>query len=173
MAIVFELVLDFGADKDAAAECLEWLKSKSEPIQIDEFNIVVHQPLLSHYPHFNPIDFKVSLIPANIGICVAIDDDTGPLPLTDKQLSRLGMALYDRLRGAPNYKLAKVGWDVDFLLDMHELNSVWAAEIGDGTFAGLVIQTSLISQLPPSSHFVQFDFDHVWIPYSGSRAISR
>lgn len=59
---------------------------------------------------------------------------------------------------------------LSFLLDIEELNADWTTEIQNGSFAGLVVRTDLISRLPQSSHFVPFDDEHLWIPYTGSKA---
>ena len=171
MAIAFELVADFGGDKDSAECCRQWLDTRIAPVEIGEYTINIHPPLISGYPYASPTRFKVSVVPANVGCLVALDETDDRIPLTDSQLSRLGTSLYDVLRGAPHYQLAMVGWDVDFLLDIKELNSDWASEIGDGSFAGLVAGNSILSQLPASSYFVEFDDDHAWIPYKGSEAI--
>lgn len=171
MAIVFELVADFAGDKESAESCRRWLESRIRPVEIDDFTINIHRPLLAGYPYANPTRFEVSVVPANVGCAVALDETDDRIPLTDKQLSDLGVHLYDLLRGAPGYQLAMVGWDVDFLLDVDELNEDWASEIGDGSFGGLVANKSLLHQLPKSEYFVDFDDEHVWIPYTGSEAI--
>ncbi len=171
MAIAFELVVDFGGDRESAERCHQWLESRIRPVHIDEFTISIHRPLISGYPYTNPTRFKVSVVPANVGCAVAIDDTDDRIPLNDDQLSRLGLYLYELLRGAPDYQLAMVGWDVDFLLDVDELNADWASEIGDGSIGGLVANKSLLHQLPTSDYFVDFDDLHVWIPYTGSEAI--
>lgn len=171
MAIAFELVADFAGDKDAANCCRQWLQSRIGSPQIDEYRITIHAPLLSGYPYNNPTRFQVAIVPANVGCCVALDETDERIPLTNAQLTRLGMFLYDCLRGAPGYQLAMVGWDVDFLLDADELNTDWASEIRDGSFGGLVASKSLLERLPASKYFVEFDDAHVWIPYTGSEAI--
>ncbi|MCR9119028.1 MAG: hypothetical protein NXI22_19020 [bacterium] len=171
MAIVFELVADFDGDKESAEHCRQWLKSRIRPVSIGEFTINIHRPLISGYPYTNPTRFQVSVVPANVGYSVAIDKTDDRIPLTDSQLSSLGEHLYDLLRGAPGYQLAMVGWDVDFLLDVDELNADWASEIGDGSFHGLVASKSLLQHLPTSECFVDFDDEHMWIRYTGSEAI--
>ena len=154
MAIAFELVVDFGGDKQSADDCLKWLSARITPVTIDQYEIAIHPPQASGYPFGAPTRFQVSVIPANVGCAVALDVTDDRIPLNDFQLSRLGRSLYDVLRGAPCYELAMVGWDVDFLLDIDELNTDWTTEIQDGSFSGLVVRTNLISRLPKSSHFV-------------------
>jgi hypothetical protein len=171
MAIAFELVADFAGDKDAADGCRQWLESRIGPVQIDEYTITIHAPLISGYPYNDPTRFQVSIVPANVGCGVALDETDERIPLSNAQLTRLGVFLYDCLRGAPGYQLAIVGWDVDFLLDVDELNTNWASEILDGSFGGIVASKSLLKQLPASKYFVEFDDAHVWIPYTGSEAI--
>jgi hypothetical protein len=171
MAIVFDLVVDFGDDRLSAEICSQWFASRITPVVVDEFVIELHQPLISGYPHERPNRFQVSVVPANVGYNVALDDHRERLRLSDDQLSRLGASLYALLRGAPRYQLAMVGWDVDFLLDVNELNAEWASEIRDGTLSGLVVCKSLLPVTPSSPHFIDFDDDHVWIPYAGSKAI--
>ncbi len=170
MAIAFELVADFDGDKQSAECCREWFDSRIKAVEIDEYSIKIHPPLIGGYPYTNPTRFQVSIIPANVGCCVALDESNLRIPLTDKQLSRLGSCLYDLLRNAPGYQLAMVGWDVDFLLDVDELTADWASEIIDGSFSGLVVCKSLLSRLPRSDYFSDFDDEHLWIPYTGSKA---
>lgn len=171
MAIAFELVADFGGDQDAAESCRQWFDARITPVKIDEYTINIHDPFICGDPYKNPTRFKIVILPANVGLSVAIDDADYPIPLTEVQISRLGNALYDLLRGAPDYQLAMVGWDVDHLLDLDDLNADWASEIGDGSFNGFVASKTLLSQLPVSSYFAEFDEEHVWIPYSGSQAL--
>lgn len=171
MAIAFELVADFAGDKVAADCCRHWLESRIRPAEIDEYTITFHPPFISGYPYSNPTRFQVSILPANVGVSVALDETDERIPLSSAQLTRLGMFLYDCLRGAPGYQLAMVGWDVDFLLDVQELNTDWASEIRDGSFGGIVTSKSLQKQLPASEYFVEFDDTHMWIPYTGSEAI--
>ena len=143
MATAFELVADFDGDKGSAERCHRWLESRIRPAKIGNHIINIHRPLISGYPCANPTRFKVSVVPANVGCAVAIDETDERIPLTDNQLSTLGKHLYNLLRGAPGYQLAMVGWDVDFLLDVDELNENWASEIGDGSFDGLVAHKSI------------------------------
>lgn len=161
MAIAFELIADFDRDKDLANRCCQWLESRIAPVRIDEYTINIHRPLIAGYPYVNPTRFQVSVVPVNIGCAVALDETDYRVPLTDAQLSRLGVFLYDLIRGAPGYQLAMVGWEVDLLLDVDELTADWASEIRDGSFAGLVESTALIHKLPSSSYFVDFDDEHV------------
>ncbi|MCA8993642.1 MAG: hypothetical protein KDA88_16760 [Planctomycetaceae bacterium] len=171
MAVVFELVADFSEDEDAARRCCKWLEHRIRPVEIDGYTITIHPPLVSGYPYTNPTRFQVSVVPANVGYGVALDETDERIPLTDAQLTRLGAFLYDCLRGAPGYQLALVGWDVDFLLEVDELSTYWAAEIRDGLFRGIIASKSLLKQLPTSEYFVEFDDAHVWIPYTGSKTI--
>ena len=171
MAIAFLLVADFGREKASAESCREWFDTRIRSVEIDDYSIKIHPPLISGYPYTNPTRFHLSIVPANVGCCVALDESEEQIPLTGAQLSRLGLSLYDMLRGAPGYQLAMVGWDVDFLLDVDELTAHWSFEISDESFSGLVARKSLLFKLPKSSCFTDFDDDHVWIPYAGSNAI--
>lgn len=171
MALAFELVAEFAGDKDAAESCRDWLGSRIRPVQIDQYSIKIHPPYISGYPYSNPTRFQLVVLPANVGCGVSFDKNQARIPLTDAQLSYLGSSLYDVLRGAPGYCLAMVGWDVDFLLDVDELAIEWASDIRDGSLAGLVVLKSMIPGLPKSAYFVDFDGEHVWIPYRGSKAI--
>ena len=172
MAIAFELVADFNADKESADSFRQWITKRILPITIDQYAINLHTPFVSGYPYNNPTKFQVSIVPANVGCGVALDETNDRLPLNESQLSRLGTFLYDLLRGAPRYQLAMVGWDVDFLLDIDELATEWASEISDGSFAGLVVENSLLPRLPASEYFTYFDPTHVWLPYKGSDVIA-
>jgi hypothetical protein len=123
MAIAFELVADFGGDNQSADDCCRWLGARIAPVGIGSHEIQIHPPFVSGYPYEQPTRFQVSVVPAQVGYSVALDDTDDRIPLSAEQLSLLGDGLYDMLRGAPHYELAMVGWDVDFLLDIDELKT--------------------------------------------------
>src|ERR1051325_7361009 len=103
MAVAFELVADFGGDKQSADDCLQWLAARIKPVTIHQYEIAIHPPLASGYPYSATTRFQVSVLPENVGCAVALDETDYRIPLSDLQLSRLGRALYDFLRGAPHY----------------------------------------------------------------------
>ncbi len=170
MAIVFGLVVDFGDNKQHAENFHDWLRVRASGVMIDGYQITIHAPIFAGYPYGQPTQFQVSVIPANVGFRVAIDENHERIPLNDAQLSQLGSYLYDLLRGAPHFELAMVGWDVDFLLDLEDLNHDWAEEIRDGAMQGLVVHEALLNRLAQSDYFLPFDEHHQWIPYAGSKA---
>jgi hypothetical protein len=169
MAVAFDLTLDFRDNKQHAETCCAWLAARASGLVIDSFHIAIHSPFVAGYPYGQPTHFQVSMIPADVGINLAIDKNRERIPLDDVQLSQLGNHLYNLLRGAPHFDLAMVGWDVDSLLDVQELNGDWAKEIRVGAMHGLVVHIALLEELPRSNFFVPFDEDHQWIPYVGSK----
>jgi len=167
MAVVYELVVDFGANEGAAQRYREWLLNQPKSVTVGDKEIGLHDPLLErtrqHY-------FSVDIIPVRIGYSVGLDHGLGErIPLTKGELADLGLKLYEFVRGRPGYQLAMVGWDVDYWLFPEELKSEWRQEITEGSLKGLVISKQLLREFPGACNFMPFDDEHDWVPYVGDR----
>ena len=172
MAVAFELVADFLSSEDDANRFAKLVEERLGPVAIDNFVVSLHPPLQSGYPYGAPTQFPVAVLPVNVGLCVALDTAGERLQLNESQIRRLGDHLYTLLSGLPYFKLAMVGWDVNFLLDIATLRNEWEVEIRNGSFGGLVVANDLLAKLPRSDHFTMFDDSHVWIPYLGSPSLN-
>ena len=80
--------------------------------------------------------------------------------------------MYELIKGTSGYKVALIGWDVDYQIVIKELIEEWAEEIIDGSIYGLVVSHEARSLLPQCEYFAPFDDDHDWISYQGTNAIT-
>jgi hypothetical protein len=165
MAVVFELVLNFGKDNKAAQECCQVLAAKSDHFMVGDNTIELHPPKVERTEYSRTESFFVSLVPVAVGIRVALDRGTLRISLSNEEFLELALRLYDRVRGLPNYQLAMVGWEVGPRSNLEELKADWTDEIVEGSLKGLVVSKRLLPELPASEHFKPFDNEHVWIPY--------
>jgi hypothetical protein len=166
MAVIFELMLNFGTDWDAAQEAARQIAAHP-PLAAGPHRVPLHEPLIAPAPSDDGPDYlEMSVMPAGVGFGVASGDASPPLPLTAAQLSELGHGLYTLLATLTGYQVALVGWDPEPLLDLAELRQERADEIRDGMLAGLVLAADLDLGIP-TSHFTPFAPGYVWIPYAG------
>ncbi len=162
MALVFQLVVDFRRDEKAAQAYCDWLMGQPNHATVAGKRIELHRPRLERT---NIDNFYVSLIPVAVGHGVGLDLGKPRILLSKEEFIELGLKLYDRVRGIPDYQLAMVGWDVDNWLSLEELKADWTKEISEGSLKGLVVSKEILPELPASKHFAPFDNDHDWIPY--------
>ena len=171
MAIVFELVANCGGDEIAAQEFAENIAKRLKDVHIGNHRISMHQPHSYKIRDKNTQAILVSIIPKQVGYRVGLDQEDYRIPLTSSELTELGNVLYDFIREIPSYRVALVGWDVDWTVCYEELKSERSEELDDGDIDGLIVANDLLFDLPGKEHFVPFDAEHSWIPYEGTKAI--
>jgi len=102
---------------------------------------------------------EMSIIPAQVGFGVALDQHQPRLPLTAEELSELGDGLYSLLALFTGYRAARVGWDPEAFVDPTELQQERAEELAAGALPGLVLAEDI--ELGVSMHgFVPFAKGH-------------
>jgi hypothetical protein len=166
MAIIFELVLNFGTDWAAAQEACRRVAAHP-PLTAGPHHIPLHEPLIAPAPSIDGPDYlEMSVMPVGVGFGVASEHGRPPLSLTPEQLSELGHGLYRVLATLSGYQAALVGWDPEPLLDLAELRQERADDIQAGTLPGLVLARDLELGIP-TPNFVPFAPGYIWIPYAG------
>jgi hypothetical protein len=171
MAIVFELVINYGNDQVAAANASR-LVAEHPPLTAGPHHVRLHPPLI-HTVRDSAGDqyLEMSIIPIQVGFGVALDEHRPRLPLTVEELSELGDGLYSVLATLTGYRAARVGWDPEPFLDPIELQREWAEELAAGTLPGLVLAEDIQLGVPMRG-FESFAHGFVWIPYQGERPSS-
>ena len=166
MAIVFELVINFGLDRGAADDAVRLVRTHP-PVTAGKHRVLLHDPLLNVVrgiggePHV-----EMSIVPARVGWNVGLDRGDARLALTAAELTELGAGLYQLLRQLTDYRVAQVGWDPEGLVDLAELEQEWADEIAAGQMNGLVLAEDMRHQLVTDA-FEPFAVGFIWIPYRG------
>ena len=166
MAIVFELVVNFGSD-DAAVDAARDLVLGHAPLEAGPHGIALHPPLVRTARSLDGSAYaEMSVLPAGVGFGAAVDRGHEQVRLTAAAFTGLGEGLYRLLAGFGAYRAAKVGWDVEGFVDPAELRSDWAEELAAGELPGLVLAEDLVRDLGGGG-FVPFAPGHAWIPYAG------
>lgn len=167
MAVLFELVVNFGTDQQAAGAAAELVR-RADHIDVRGVPVSLGEPYvrtLAAPPGY--IEFTVH--PRGIG-----SGGPGPMPdldprsLTGDEVTRIGHALYDLLRGFSGYRAAVVGWDPESLVDLEDLESDYRNGDPPG-YDGLVLADDLCERWRLASEWIAFAPGYRWLPYSGSR----
>ncbi|MDH6227853.1 hypothetical protein [Streptomyces sp. MJP52] len=162
MAVVFELVVNFGSDPGAAREAARGPLT-STVLRAGARHVACHPPLLNTRGPYA----ELSLIPVAVGYGVSLDRDLPRLRLSAAELSELGHGLYAVLRRLDGYVAAAVGWDPEWQLDTAGLAAEWSEELADGSLDGHVVRESLRDELGLGDSYVPFRPGYLWVPYRG------
>lgn len=96
---------------------------------------------------------------------MSVGREIGEATINDSvHTTEAGFLLYDRLRTAPFYRYALVGWEVDGFRMFRELG---ANELRDSGFAGIVLSKSVWEDIGRPTGFEIFAAGYVWKPYKG------
>lgn len=168
MAIVFELVINYGHDH-AAVENASLLVAAHPPLAAGPHPIRMHKPLINTVRDAAGEPYlEMSVVPAQVGFNVALDQGQPRLPLNPEDLSELGTGLYALLATLTGYRAAQVGWDPEAFVDPVELQQEWADELATGALPGLVLAEDVRLDVMTNG-FVPFVDGYMWIPYEGER----
>jgi len=171
MAIVFELVVNFGSDR-AAADAAGHRTSSHPALAAGHHRVRLHEPLITTARGYHGEPYvEMSIIPVGVGWGVGFDRGHERLRLTARELSELGHGLYQLLARFTGYRAAQVGWDPEGRVDPVELREDWADELAAGQLPGLVLAEDLHWDLGGRA-FLPFAPGFVWIPYQGERPSS-
>jgi hypothetical protein len=97
------------------------------------------------------------------GVNVSAPGGTRP-ELCDKvHTTEIGFLLYDRLRTAPPFRYAAVGWETDDFRYFSDL------EPGDALIAGVVISDEIWQYLGRPSNLEPFSPGYLWTPWEGEK----
>jgi hypothetical protein len=167
MAVIFELVVNFGTNTEAAGTASE-LVHRFGHIDVRDVPVPLGEPFVSGLPRRHAyIEFSVH--PRGIGYGgPGPRPDFDPRSLTSDEITRIGHALYDLLRGFSGYRAAVVGWDPEPLVDVQELEADWRNSDPPG-YNGLVLADDLCERWRLGPEWSAFEPGYRWLPYSGSR----
>jgi hypothetical protein len=169
VALVFELVINFGDDRSAAQRAFD-VVTAARPIAVGGHLIGLHQPLMITMSSGQGLRYiEFSVVPVGVGSNVAVDRGHELVKLDAAGLSTLGVGLYDLLGRIDGYQAAVVGWDPEARVDLDELRLECADELADGSLHGLVLSPQARRTLPHSAGFVPFGRGFEWIAYEGER----
>ncbi|MEU9022696.1 hypothetical protein [Actinomadura sp. NPDC048394] len=163
MAIVFELVLNYGQNH-AAIEDARRVVAAHPPLPAGPYRVALHEPLVDTVLDAADQPFlEMSIIPVGVGHNVAIDRHSR-VRLTPEELDELGVGLYGLLAKLSGYQLAMVGWDPEWLVDPVELQREYADRLQAGTLYGLVVAETVQLGVPMPS-LVPFADGFLWFPF--------
>lgn len=167
MAIVFELVVNFGTDKEAARAAAELVR-RAGHIDVRGVPVPLGEPIVCGLTP-PPAYIEFSVHPRGIGYGgPGPKPDLDPRSLTSDEITRIGHALYDLLRGFSGYRAAVVGWDPESQVDLGDLEADWRN--GDPPrYDGLVLADDLCERWRLGPEWTVFRPGYRWMPYSGSR----
>jgi hypothetical protein len=167
MAVIFELVVNFGTDNEAAGAAAELVRRLAH-IDVRGVPVPLGEPFVTEFsqPHAYT---EFSVHPRGIGYGgPGPKPDLDPRSLTGDEITRIGHALYDLLRGFTGYRAAIVGWDPESLVDLDDLEADWCN--GDPPrYNGLVLADDLCKRWRLGPEWSAFEPGYRWLPYSGSR----
>jgi hypothetical protein len=165
LAIIFELVVNFGLHDDAVAEATEELDRKPT-VEVRGVQLPVTPPFVTTLETSGYLEFSVH--PRGIGTGgPGSYPPFNPRDLGDDEIGAVGDQLYDCLRRFHGYEAAVVGWDPENLVNLGELELEWLPDGGISRLNGLVLADRLIESWRPSG-FVPFEPGYLWVPYRGT-----
>ena len=173
--MIFELVVNFGQNTEAARSAASWnLDSRSSPVttlSAGSHRIPLHRPDMTivdgHQSEATHINLAV--IPVGVGLRLPMDGNVPRFRLTAAELTELGTGLYRLLATFDGYLAAAVGWDVDSFIDPEYIAGT--EELETGWWSGLVLCEALRDELglAGNPHYVSFQPGYVWVPYRGEK----
>jgi len=169
MAIVFELVVNFGANDTAMSNASNVLR-EIHSVEVRGEKVLLSGPYVTRLSGPNGY-IEFSVVVPGLGV-----SGPGPGPSFDPQtvtadeLKCVGDELYGMLRRFRGYRAAAVGWDPECLVDIQDLDADW--HNGDPpAYHGLVLEQDLCTKWSLGPEWVDFEPGYRWLPFRGSRPI--
>lgn len=169
MAIVFELVVNFGTSEQGVEAAAEAVRRVGH-VDVRGVPVALGGPFVTRFGSPNTyIEFSVVACGLGSG-GPGPKPDLDPWSLTSGEITQVGHALYELLRGFSGYRAAIVGWDPESLVDLQDLETDWLG--GDPPeYNGLVLANDLCERWQLGLEWVAFGDGYRWLPYSGSKNI--
>lgn len=168
MAVIFELVVNFGRDEEALTAATGELERQSS-IEVRGVQVPVTPPSVTRFRSGDELVYiEFSVHPHGIGY--ARPDPHLPFETRDlgsEELSAAGEHLYGLLRTFHGYEAAIVGWDPESAVDFEQLQSEWLPDGSISGLHGLVLSDKLVEGWQPKG-FVPFAAGYSWLPYRGT-----
>ena len=167
IAVICELVVNFGTDKEAAGAAAGLVR-RAGHVDVRGVQAPLGDPYVTELTRPSAyIEFSVH--PRGIGYGgPGPRPDLDPHSLTADEITRIGHALYELLRGFSGYRAAIVGWDPESLVDLEDLETDWRTGDPPG-YNGLVLADDLCERWRLGPEWRVFEPGYRWLPYSGSR----
>ncbi|WP_067498677.1 hypothetical protein [Actinoplanes sp. TFC3] len=166
MAVIFELVVNFGSDV-AAAEAAQHLVVAAPPLTVGHREIALHGPMINRVRDVDDTPLLLlSVLPVGVSWGFPGDSRYEPVRLSTAHLSALGHQLYELLKQFTKYRTAVVGWDPESFAGPAELRRDWSDELATGTLPGVVLAEDVLADVRGAA-FVPFVPGFVWVPYAG------
>lgn len=164
MAIVFELVVNFGRNGEAADRAVDIVR-RHGPLHVGGRVIQLHEPMRTVVDG----DIEVSVIPVGVGAGLPLDRGLPRVELTAEEMSELGRGLYRVLAAIDGYRAAAVDWDPESVVECADLEEEYGDQLVEGFPHGLVVAESVRRGLSDGAaqHFERFADGFDWIPYRG------
>lgn len=169
MAIVFELVMNFGTNERGTQAATERVRQAGY-VAVREVPLPLSGPVITRVGSPNAyIEFSVYVRGIGSG-AAGPKPDIDPRSLTSEEITQVGHALYDLLGSFSGYRAAVVGWDPESLVDVGDLEADWRN--GEPPeYDGLVLAEDLCERWGLGREWVTFSDGYRWLPYSGSKNI--
>jgi hypothetical protein len=164
LAIIFELVVNFGENVEAA-HAAALANPTPVSVQAGSHRIPLHRAILNRRGSY----IELSVVPVSVAWGMPMDGTLPRTRLSAAELTELGHGLYRLLAKFRGYVAAKVGWDPEGFLDPAELKSDCADELADGSIHGLVLCEALHVELGLGNNYTEFQPGYLWIPYRGEK----
>ena len=166
MAVLFELVVNFGTDEQGVEAAVDAVQRVGR-VEVRGLSVPLGDPYVTRLKSDDPY-IEFSVVARGLGTdrpASALDFD--PRSLTNEEMTQVGHGLYDLLRNFSGYRAALVGCDSESLVDMTELESEWRA--GELDYDGLVLAEDLCERWRLGPAWVAFNPGFRWLPYSGAK----
>jgi hypothetical protein len=169
MAILFELVVNFGADDRGAEAAVEEVRRVGR-VDVRSASLPLSDPGVTRLGAPDTY-FELSVYVRGMGYGAPGPRPTlDPGSLTREEITQVGRALYDLLSSFTNYQAAIVGWNPESLVDIADLEADWRNGDPPG-YDGLVLADYLCERWGLGPEWVAFADGYRWLPYSGSKNI--
>jgi hypothetical protein len=169
MAILFELVVNFGADTKGTEDAAEAVRSVGH-IDMRGVPLPLGGPVIT-WLRSPDVYTEFSVYVRGTGYrAPGPVPDLDPRSLTSEEITQVGHALYNLLGGLSGCRAAIVGWNPESLVDLADLETDWRN--GDPpSYGGLVLADNLCARWDVGHEWVTFTRGYRWLPYSGSKRI--
>jgi len=174
MAIIFELVVNFGRDEAAVAAATDEL-DRHPTVEVRGVRLPLTPPYVTTLHLSEALSYiEFSVNPRGISApCRGPNPPFKAQELSNDELTSVGDQLYERLRRFHGYEAALVGWDPESLVDVGWLESDYVPDRSLSRVEGLVLSERLIESWGQPEGFAPFEPGFSWIPYRGTRNILR